>query len=328
MTKKSVTKKPKETKSASTKVLENLTKKDESRIDKLKTLVPEGHSPAVYLDLIKTQVLGVDRQKNERPDEDLMLFLYTCKRTGLDPLVRQIYAVYRWDSRLGKDKMTIQSGIDGFRLVAQRTGDYAGQDDAKFTPEDESTKYPIKAEVTVYKMVKGARVPFVATARWSEYATFGKEGKPEFMWEKMPYLMLAKCAESLALRKAFPNELSGIYSDVEMQQTTNMLGDLPTPDRFKKDETVTVDHGAPDDDTRPEMKKAPEETKAEKPSDDAKEVTKQNKPKAAKGEQVEPNLGAMRAKLKSENVSLGANPSVAEMRTKIDKMKKRAKKKK
>lgn len=279
-------------------VMNNLTKGEESKKDKLLSLIPEGHSPKVYVDLVKTQVLGVTKEGVDRPDEDLMFFLYTAKRTGLDPLVNQVYAVYRWDNRLGREKMTIQTGIDGMRLVAQRSGEYAGQDDAKYLPEDESTQYPVKASVTVYKMLNGQRVPFTATARWSEYVQVGKDGRPSNLWAKMPYLMLAKCAEALALRKAFPNELSGIYSDVEMHQATNILGDLPTPEKFTKEEAPKVDFGAPED-TRPEMKREPKLPEAKKPDDGAAEVTQQSKPEPNKTEvkEIEPNLGAMRKHL-------------------------------
>lgn len=293
----SVNKKQKqEQKTVAEKAIEKITEKEESRKDKLMSLVPEGHSPAVYIDLIKKQVLGTTRDGKERPDEDLMLFMYNAKRTGLDPLARQIYAVYRWDSRIGADKMTIQSGIDGFRLIAQRSGGYAGQDDAIFSPEDESSPYPIKATVTVYKMIDGQRVPFTATARWNEYVSTNKDGQAEFMWKKMPYLMLAKCAESLALRKAFPNELSGIYSEEEMAQSKNILADLPAPDKTNK---IQVDFGSPED-TRPVIHKDTEVVEAEKHTDDAKNVTEQNKQTEVKNVQ-ETDLTAIRAKLKEND---------------------------
>ncbi len=144
---------------------------------------------------------------NGTTDDELALFLYTAKRTGLDPLVRQIHAVKRGG------KMAIQVGVDGFRLVAQRSNSHAGTDDAVFETGDDGV--PVMASVTVYKIVQGTRVPFTATARWAEYFPGEAQG---FMWKKMPFLMLSKCAECLALRKAFPAELSGVYSPEEMAQ--------------------------------------------------------------------------------------------------------------
>lgn len=214
----------------------------EGKTPKILSLIPEGQSPKLYLDLIKTQVMGVDSKGNQRPDEDLLLFLYVAKRTGLDPLTKQIYAIYRWDSRIGREKMTIQSSIDGMRLVAQRTKQYAGQDDVIY--DSEELKSPKKASVTVYKMIESQKVAFTASARWAEYVQTDKNGMPSNLWAKMPYLMLGKCAEALSLRKAFPNELSGIYSEEEMAQSSNILADVPKPDRSKK---IVVVSGAPDD---------------------------------------------------------------------------------
>jgi len=182
--------------------------------------IPAGQpSPKGFIELVKTQALGTSKDGTPRPFEDLLYFLHVCKRTGLDPLAKQIYAVYRWDYRTGAEKITVQASIDGLRLIAQRSGQYGGQDDVKFFPEDEST-IPQKATVTVYVLNSktGERMPVTATARWNEYAQKGKEGKLIGLWEKMPFTMLGKCAEALAMRKAFPNELSGIYAEEEIKK--------------------------------------------------------------------------------------------------------------
>ena len=116
---------------------------------------------------------------------------------------------------MGKEIRVPIVGIDGLRSVAERTGDYAGNDDPKFDDEEK----PTKATVSVFKMVQGTRVEFTATARWSQYVPLKKDktiASP--LWEKMPHLMLGKCAEALALRKAFPQVMSGLYVAEEMHQ--------------------------------------------------------------------------------------------------------------
>jgi len=162
-------------------------------------------------------------------DDEFAMFLHQARRTGLDPLARQIYCVVRGKGE--RAKAVIQTGIDGFRLVADRTGNYAGSDDPVFGPEVESEwkdynnkassfTHPTIATVTVRKMVHGMPCAFTASARWSEYYPGDIQGA---MWRKMPHTMLSKCAEALALRKAFPADLSGLYTADEMAQA----GDVP-----------------------------------------------------------------------------------------------------
>lgn len=176
-----------------------------------------GHSHAVersaiwnrdQLDLLKRTVA------RGTSDDEFALFCHVASRSGLDPFARQIYAVMRWDSRAGREVMAIQTGIDGYRLIADRTGRYVGNDDAVFDGLTDSG-YPDKATVTVWKLVDGIRAPFSASARWEEYYPGEKQGA---MWRKMPHVMLAKVAEALALRKAFPADLSGVYTSEEMGQ--------------------------------------------------------------------------------------------------------------
>ncbi|GEM_PF-2341149 len=170
-------------------------------------------------------------------DDELKLFLYTAVRTGLDPLTKQIHFVKRGG------QATIQTGIDGYRAIAESKGELAGIDDAVFDTETEP--HPNKATVTVYRLVDGRRVSFTASARWAEYAPSGTRS---FMWNKMPYLMLAKCAEALALRKAFPSDLSGIYTDEEMAQAeeggvTPPRGPSAISQQAKEEEKRTAERG-------------------------------------------------------------------------------------
>ena len=178
--------------------------------------IPEGVNPTAYVRLVES-VMGVDKNGNLRPAEDMMIFLHVSKKMGLDPMAKQIYPVYRWDSSLGREKMTIQTGIDGLRLIAQRSGQYAGQKETQFETK-EGNKYPSLARVTVLKSINGQIVETTATAKWEEYVQLNKEGNPMNLWGQKPYTMLEKVAESKALRKAFPSELAGLYSTEEMPE--------------------------------------------------------------------------------------------------------------
>lgn len=144
--------------------------------------------------------------------QELTLFAMVATRSGLDPFAKQIYAVKR------AGRVTFQTGIDGYRSIAERTGEYDGSDEPEFGPMVEAPfPHPEWARVTVYRYRDGRRLGQSATAYWDEFYP-GPGGASGQMWLKMRRNQLAKCAEALAMRKAFPYVLADIYTPEEMDQ--------------------------------------------------------------------------------------------------------------
>ena len=152
--------------------------------------------------------------------DELKLFAYACQRTGLDPFSKQIYAIRRRQKQSDGNYayvMTIQAGIDGLRSIAERTGQLDGSEtfwcgeDGQWQDVWLGAKPPAAAKVIIYR--KGCAHPFSGVARFADY------NAGQGLWSKMGATMIAKCAEALALRKAFPANLSGVYTTDEMEQT-------------------------------------------------------------------------------------------------------------
>lgn len=160
-------------------------------------------------------------------DDEFGLFMTVATRMGLDPFMRQIHAVQRWDPQLERKVMSIQVGIDGYRLMAERSGVYKGQEGPFWCAEDGvwrdvwlASTAPLAAKVVVWRTDKP--LPFVATALWSSYVQTVKHKDGSFgsnaMWSKHGPGQLAKCAEALAFRKAFPIEIGGAaHVDEELE---------------------------------------------------------------------------------------------------------------
>jgi len=155
------------------------------------------------IDLIK------DTVAKGATDDELKLFLYIASQRQLNPLTRQVYSVPYGNQRV------IQTSIDGFRLIAERTG--------KYMPSPKPTAYEYKNGKIFSATVFGMKyhvptnqfVEFNATAIFDEYKVDSNS-----LWRTKPHVMLEKCAEAKMLRRGFPEELSGLYTPDEMGQAT------------------------------------------------------------------------------------------------------------
>ena len=177
--------------------------------------VQASQSLALGRDLTGEEVALIKRTiAKDATDTELALFVAQANKKRLDPFSNQIWFTKR------QGKLSILTGIDGYRLIADRTGRHAGTDtwwcgkDGEWREVWLEQTPPAAAKVTVHKITGNITAPFTGIALWSEYGA-NADG---FMFKKMPAAQLAKCAEALALRKAFPSETSGVYTQEEMAQ--------------------------------------------------------------------------------------------------------------
>ncbi|QTK37304.1 phage recombination protein Bet [Xanthomonas citri] len=167
-------------------------------------------------------------------DESVDMVLAYCRAGALDPMTKPVHIVPMWvpEKKQGGRVISpagmrdvIMPGIELYRTKAHRTGEYAGQDDAQFGPTIEEVlggvrvRYPEWCTVAVYRLVAGHPVRYSAKAYWLEsYATAKRDSDaPNAMWKKRPFGQLEKCAEALALRKAFPEAVGAQPTADEME---------------------------------------------------------------------------------------------------------------
>jgi phage recombination protein Bet len=168
-----------------------------------------------------------DSFANGASEQEFAVLMEVARARRLNPFLRQIHFVKRWNSQLRREVWSAQAAIDGLRSIAEDSGKYAGQDEPEFEYGEEKTpKNPhgIRlCRVKVYR--KDWPRPCVGVAHWSEYVQTTKEGQLTPFWRDKGHVMISKCAEALGLRKGFPEEMAGLYVPEEMGQEP--LPELP-----------------------------------------------------------------------------------------------------
>lgn len=158
-----------------------------------------------------------DTFANGASDSEFAVLMEVARARNLNPLLRQIHFVNRWDKEKGCKVWSTQISIDGLRAVAERTGIYAGQDEPEY--EHDKDGKLVACKVRVYR--KDWQRPAVGVAYFGEYAQTKKDGGLTQFWATKPHIMLAKCAEALAIRKAFPEDTAGLYTPEEMGEAAH-----------------------------------------------------------------------------------------------------------
>lgn len=170
---------------------------------------------------------------------ELGVFLHQCQRLRLDPFTKQIYLIYRKtkDGDKWVEKPTTQIGIDGFRVTRDRIAREQGlrveyADTVWYAADGQAYDVwlwdyePAACKFTV--LVDGRRFP--AVLRFNEYCQRNRDGERTGRWRDGFAHQIEKCAEADALRRAFPNDLSGV-----ILEDAAPLSDPDAPDRLPSD---------------------------------------------------------------------------------------------
>lgn len=160
--------------------------------------------------------------------DEILLFSEVCTSKGLDPFSNQIYAIKRGG------RLTFQTGIDGLRSIAERTGEYDGQEDPVWYDQEGNQYYvwlkdtpPAACRVGIFR--KGISKPFRSIVTMKEFQSSINQ-----LWRTMPAHLLSKCAEASAIRKAFPQVAGGLYekdepiSTAQEEQSVSRVNNLFT----------------------------------------------------------------------------------------------------
>lgn len=257
----------------------------------LSKMAPAGVDGRVWTRVLKEQLLS--SKNSEVTDEELLYFAQVSQSTQLDPSKREIYGIFRnvkQKDNTYKPKLSIQTGIDGFRVAAERSNKFGGSKEPEFIYDPEvvitvnaggtQKVVPNRATVTVLKVMGDRVLETARSANWADYYPGDTEG---MMWRKLPETMLSKVAEAQALRAAFPN-CAQLYLEEEMAKPddvpeagTDMAKIRKAIDEAKTlDELLEIMEPLPVDVQKQLTPMTSDKAHAISAADDAKETPKKN----------------------------------------------------
>lgn len=156
---------------------------------------------------------------HDATDAEFTMFMMMVKSSGLNPFRKEIWFIKTkekrwWDKKEGKEvvvppKVQMMTGINGYFAIANNHPQFDGMEETAIEYDDKGRF--VRAVAKAWR--KDRRFPSVGVAYWDEY---GPKDEGKTLWHMKPRMMLAKVAESIALRKAFPQELNGLYTEEEM----------------------------------------------------------------------------------------------------------------
>jgi phage recombination protein Bet len=188
---------------------DGLFENDSTRITKERMLVS-----------IHRSILGLTKNGEMRPIDDLKRFMIIASQFGVNPFKNEIYATYVWNSSTGREELTPIVSIHGLRKLARKGGKYSHTGTAEIQKDTEGNLESVT--VPVFGLVNGEPREFTKyTAFYNEFVRKSKEGNPISNWKTMPIVMLTKCAEANAIRQAF--DISGIYIEEEISREDNQI---------------------------------------------------------------------------------------------------------
>lgn len=175
---------------------------------------------------IHKSILGLDKQGQLRPINDLKLFLAQASQYGLNPFKKEIYATYIWDSSRGREELIPIVSIHGLRKLARQGGIYTHTGVAEVVYDEEDKTKIISATVPVFGQWDKSQAPVEVTRYTAMFEEFAKKNKDDELisnWKKMPQVMIIKCAEANAIRQGF--DISGIFIEEEIARDVVIDGE-------------------------------------------------------------------------------------------------------